>query len=264
MRKVAFTCIVICSVLLAGCATSQKVTELESALESALQQCNQTVEQAYEDCRSVVAEYEDKLAEYEERLAVAEGLPLYWYEIEHRIHEPVFTPSGNDCVSVIADVVPLRSGAMTDEEMLKLANHVVEDIVLEREVNAICLFFWASQNSRDQREYTRGCVDWGPGGDFDNAENVETGDYSQNSYRVVFNWTSEPITVRPRLLMESTKKNIFYEAVRLQDQISDRDPQYQEKQERAKKVIARQYGISMSELGSIIEQGAQEGWRMPE
>jgi len=259
MRKVALICMVICSVLLAGCATSRKVAELESAL----QQCNQTVEQAYEDCRSVVAAYDDKLAEYEERLAAAEGLPLYWYEIEHGIPESVFTPSGNDCVRVIADVVPLQSGAMTDEQILKLANHVIEDIVLEKEVNAICLFFWASKDSRDRREYARGCVDWGPGGNFDNAEKVETGDYSQHSYRVVFNWTSEPITVRPRLLLESTRKNIFYAAVALQDQIGDWDPQYQEKQERAKKDIARKYGISMSELGSIIKQGAQEGWPTP-
>jgi len=256
MRKVALVCMVICLVLLAGCATSQKVTELESAL----QKCNQTVEEAYEDCRSVVAVYEEQLAEYEERLAAVEGLPLYWYGT----HEFGSTPSGNDCVSVIADVVPSQSGDMTDEEMLELANHVIGSIVLEREVNAICLFFWASENSREGREYARGCVDWGPSGNFDNAENVETGDYSQHSYRVVFNWTSEPITFRPRLLLESTRRNIFYDAVSLQDQISDWDPQYQEKQERAKKDIARQYGISMRELSSIIEQGARGGWPTPE
>ena len=263
MRKAVVVCITICSMLLASCGGSQKVTVLEkrvAGLESEIQECNQTVEEAYEDCRSVVAAYEEKLAKYEERLAKTEGLPLYWYGV----HESGFTPSGNDCVKVIADVVPWQSGAMTDEEMLEIANHIIGSIVLEREVNAICLFFWASENSRERGEYARGCVDWGPSGEFYKAENVETGDYSQHSYRVVFNRTTESIALRSRFLLDSTRKKIFYDLVRLQDQISIWDSRYQDKQQRAKEDIAKQYGISMSELSSIIEKGARQGWPMPE
>ena len=65
MRKAVVVCIAICSMLLASCGGSQKVTELEkrvASLESEIQECNQTVEEAYEDSRSVVAGYEEKLA----------------------------------------------------------------------------------------------------------------------------------------------------------------------------------------------------------
>jgi len=266
-KKVLFVVLAAFLLFVAGCADSRKIEELkqevatlESRLEQAYEDCRSAVRQSHEDCQVVIAAYEKKLAAYEERLAKLEGSPLYCYSIG----KSGFTFIGAECVKVIADVVPGKPGALTNEELLQIARYVVDDITSTQVVNAVSLSFWNSEDSRERGEYARGCIDWGPNGDFFQAESVKPGDYSRHSFRVVYNRTDKPVTLRRPFLSESQQKGVFYEIVERQDQISLWDPDYQEKNQRAKEEIASKYGISMDELSEIIMEGATERWPMPD
>lgn len=70
-------------------------------------------------------------------------------------------------------------------------------------------------------------------------------------------------TTSPKGFSTAKKQQIFYELVALQDKISIWDPEYQEKNQKAKELIANQYGISMDKLNDIIHEGAVNHWPMP-
>lgn len=233
-----------------------EVATLEAELERANANCRMLVEQAYEDCRILVKSAEKRLAMYE-------GMPLYSYAI----HKSSFTSAaGNGVVKLDLHVVPGKTGSLSDTEMIDIAKRVVDSFVEENAVNAIRLYFWAAEDSYERGEEYRGCICWAPNGNWGEADLVRTGDYSTHSFRLISNRTDRPIALRPwpkAVLLESTKKEIFYNLVKEQDKTSLWDPELNEKNQKAKEDIAREYGITMGQLNEIIHEGVMEKWPTP-
>ena len=82
-------------------------------------------------------------------------------------------------VSVVA------SPDLSDEELLRVSKNVVDKITSEQDVNAIGIFF--SENEADVGNIAAlASVDWAPFGDWSRANEVETGNYSNHEYNIVF------------------------------------------------------------------------------
>ena len=91
------------------------------------------------------------------------------------------------CVRIIAEVVVQKTGRLTNEQLLRIAQIVVNDIISSKRVNAIGIFFYHSAD--DIGMGADASVDWAPHGQWGEACIVPTGDYSEHSYSVDFNDT---------------------------------------------------------------------------
>jgi len=174
--------------------------------------------------------------------------------------------SYDSCVRIIADVVMDNGGFVSDSDLLTVAHKVVLEILTQTDVNAIGVFFWQPGSGVGQGQ-AAASVDWAPNGRWSSADEVTIGDYSTHAFRVDFNRTAEysqsELQTSDETLSVSKQREIFYNLVALQDRISMDDYRYQEKNQQAKVTIAQQYGISMETLGTIIMEGARNGWPMP-
>ena len=166
------------------------------------------------------------------------------------------------CVRLLADVVLEKEEALSDEQLIHIAQQVVNSIISAKKVNAIGVFFWGPESSVGQG-IAAASVDWAPEGRWEKADTVEAGDYSRHRFRVDFNRTAELATSPTVSLDLATRKEIYYNLVALQDRIPIDDPQYSEKNADAYRVIAEQYGISIEEVHEIAMEGIRKGWPLP-
>ena len=166
------------------------------------------------------------------------------------------------CVRLVADVVLQKEEALSDEQLIHIAQQVVNSIISTRQVNAIGVFFWGPESAIGQG-LAAASVDWAPEGRWEKADTVETGDYSRHRFRVDFNRTAELATSPTVSLDLTTRKEIYYNLVALQDRIPIDDPQYSEKNADAYRVIAEQYGISVEEVHEIAMEGIRKAWPLP-
>ena len=93
------------------------------------------------------------------------------------------------CIRLIADVLILEPGALTDKQLIEIARSVVKKIIATKRVNAIGVFFWYKA-SNVGKTIAKASVDWAPYGQWDKACTRPPGDYSRHSFRVDFNRTS--------------------------------------------------------------------------
>ncbi|MFC2105243.1 hypothetical protein ACFLS0_00575 [Candidatus Bipolaricaulota bacterium] len=174
--------------------------------------------------------------------------------------------SYDSCARIIADVVMDDAGYVSDSDLSAVAQEVVLEILMQMEVDAIAIFFWQPDSGVGQG-VAAASVDWGPYGQWAPTDELVPGDYSKHAYQIGFNRTSEysqsELRTSDRTLSVTKQREIFYNLVALQDRISLYDPRYQEKNQQAKVAIAQQYGISSETLGTIIMEGARNGWPMP-
>lgn len=92
------------------------------------------------------------------------------------------------CIRLIADVLILEPGALTDKQLIEIARSVVKKIIATKRVNAIGVFFWYKA-SNVGKTIAKASVDWAPYGQWEKACTRPPGDYSCHSFRVDFNWT---------------------------------------------------------------------------
>jgi len=166
------------------------------------------------------------------------------------------------CVRVSADVVFENEEAVSDEQLIGIAQQVVNSIISTKQVNAIGVFFWGPESAIGHG-WAAASVDWAPEGRWEKADTVETGDYSKHRFRVVFNRTAELAALATVSLDLATRKEIYYNLVALQHRISWDDPQYSEKMDDTYRIIAEQYGISIEEVGEIVTEGILKAWPKP-
>lgn len=69
------------------------------------------------------------------------------------------------------------SGPLTEEELRRIAQEIIDDETGQQDVNAIGFFFYLP-GTDTSGVYTAGSADWAPGGDWASADTVEAGDYS--------------------------------------------------------------------------------------
>jgi hypothetical protein len=92
------------------------------------------------------------------------------------------------CVRIVADVVLDEVVSLSDDQAVEIARRTVEAIIASRHVNAVGVFIWLP-GSEVGKEDAAVSIDWAPDGQWDQADSVSTGDYTQHAYRVVFNNT---------------------------------------------------------------------------
>ncbi len=71
------------------------------------------------------------------------------------------------------------SGPLTDAELRRIAQEVIDDETGQQEVNAIGFFFYLPGTDTTS-VYTAGVADWAPNGIWGTACDIETGDYSSH------------------------------------------------------------------------------------
>jgi len=166
------------------------------------------------------------------------------------------------CVRLVADVVLQKEEALSDEQLIHIAQQVVNSIISTKRVNAISVAFWGPESSIGQG-LAAAVVEWAPEGLWEKADTVKSGDYSKHRFRVYVNRTAELATSPTVSLDLATRKEIYYNLVALQDRIPIDDPQYSEKNADAFRIIAEQYGISIEEVHEIAMEGIRKAWPLP-
>ena len=146
------------------------------------------------------------------------------------------------------------SGALSKSELRRIAQEIIDEETSQHDVNAIAFFFYLP-GTDTTGVYTAGKADWAPHGDWAQASDVVTGDYSEHELVVEAEPVFEPIE-SSESLTEDTKREIFREAVRMENELglftSEIEP-----------ILAERYGISPDEVGDIIIEGITKGWPAP-
>ena len=76
-------------------------------------------------------------------------------------------------------------GSSTGSQRMQIARRVVEDLKDEKPFNAAGVFFWKKKSDIGKMPAAHS-IDYAPGGDWSEADTVETGDYSSMEYTVQF------------------------------------------------------------------------------
>ena len=71
------------------------------------------------------------------------------------------------------------SGPLTEEELGRIAQEIIDDETGQQDVNAIGFFFYLPDTDTAS-VYTAGVADWAPDGDWASADTVQAGDYSRH------------------------------------------------------------------------------------
>jgi len=91
--------------------------------------------------------------------------------------------SFENTVRFILSVVVSRD--LSDEELLRVSTEVVDRMTSEHDVNAIGIRFYENE-AYVGNVMALASVDWAPLGNWNRANEVETGDYSNHWYNIVF------------------------------------------------------------------------------
>jgi len=147
-------------------------------------------------------------------------------------------------------------GEATEVQLRRIAEEVIEREKKAQPVNAISFFFYLP-DTNTSGVYTAGKADWAPDGKWENADQVQAGDYS--SHELVVEAGSALPAVTPSgpaaEIAEPTRRQMFYDLVAAQDRgVGD---------EEAYEVIAQEYGVSVDVVRQIAVEGATKGWPMP-
>jgi hypothetical protein len=71
------------------------------------------------------------------------------------------------------------SRPITEQDLRRIAEEIIDDETSRQDVNAIGFFFYLPGTDTEDF-YTAGSADWAPNGDWASADTVETGDYSKH------------------------------------------------------------------------------------
>lgn len=146
------------------------------------------------------------------------------------------------------------SDDLTEEELREIAQELIDQETAQQDVNAIAIFAYLP-GTDTEGVYTAGQATWAPHGDWAQANEVVTGDYSEHELVVDAEPVFEPIESSVSLT-EETKREIFWEAVKMENELglftSEVEP-----------ILAERYGISADEVGDIIIEGITKGWPAP-
>lgn len=146
------------------------------------------------------------------------------------------------------------SDDLMEEDLREIAQELIDQETARRDVNAIAVYAYLP-GTDIEGAYTAGQAIWSPHGDWAQASEVVTGDYSEHELAVDAEPVLEPIE-SSLSLTEETKREIFWEAVEMENELglftSEIEP-----------ILAERYGISADEVGDIIIEGITKGWPAP-
>lgn len=144
----------------------------------------------------------------------------------------------------------------TEAQLRQIAEEIIESEKKAQSVNAISFFFYLPGTDTSGL-YTAGKADWAPDGKWENADQVEAGDYSRHELVVEAGSVLIPVTPSGPAaeIPEPTRKQMFYDLVAAQDSgIGDQE---------AYEVIAQRYGVSVDVVEQVTAEGVTKGWPMP-
>ncbi|MDI9433081.1 MAG: hypothetical protein QM570_15300 [Planctomycetota bacterium] len=144
---------------------------------------------------------------------------------------------------------------LSRDELDVLSMRIIEDLRMTRAHNAIAIFFYLP-DSDPKGLYTAGKAEWAPFGDWGNADQVRTGDYTKHKLQLsVGNATGiDPDEVRVSGLSTELKKEVFFDLVEAQDRGAGN---------RAYGIVASRHGLTEDTVRKIALEGQAQGWPMP-
>ena len=139
----------------------------------------------------------------------------------------------------------------TREELREVGLALVAQERRAGAVGAVRVFFYLPDTD-SAAEFTGGKFDWGPQGDWEAADRARPGDYSGHGFTI----TTERAFVN---LPQVTRMRIFREVI-IEEERGDGSPGAVF---RARAEVAKRWGITPDDVGSISMEGLREKWTMP-
>lgn len=159
----------------------------------------------------------------------------------------------------LAGVVRLQfrirvDGPLTETQLRQICEDIIEAQKAES-YNAISFLLYLPETDV-QGFYTAGKAVWAPDGRWEDAGQVNTGDYSRHKLSVeVGSALGDTPTPSDTGLPEETRKQIFCDLVAAQDRgVGD---------EEAYEVVARKYEVTVDVVKEIAIEGVMKSWPMP-
>ena len=178
------------------------------------------------------------------------------------------------------------SGPLTEDDIRRIAQEIIDDETSGQAVNAIGFFFYLPGTDVGGT-YSAGRADWAPAGDWASADTVRAGDYSRHELGAIHVGgalgevgKSEETTG----LSEEQRRTIFKELVAAEDRADAEaeaiypldifDPNYQEGTiekyvalsnellDKYRAEVRAKYGITEEQQSAIIVEGVTEYWPM--
>ena len=81
--------------------------------------------------------------------------------------------------TVLIDYRVSVSGPLTERELRRIAQEIIDDETSQQDVNAIGFYFYLP-GTDTTGVFTAGGADWAPDGDWESADTVQAGDYSRH------------------------------------------------------------------------------------
>lgn len=171
-------------------------------------------------------------------------------------------------------VIIRTANRLSEAEVTKVAQDVVSRVTSEHKVNAVSILMYDTPHTTGR--YTLASVDWAPDGDWAQASNVNTGDYSK--HRFVVNMVPErpPEPEEVGGLPLAKAKQCFLDICRAQDKaFNDAEVRYpgwedvmkqmeyaQTLSEQYEKAVREEYEITQKQQGEIATIGITQSWPM--
>jgi hypothetical protein len=156
-------------------------------------------------------------------------------------------------------VVRLKFRIQVDRPLTEIQlQQICENIIKTENLglyNALTFLFYLPDTDTEGF-YTAGKAIWAPNGNWKDAGQVSTGDYSKHSFLVeAGNALGNTPTPSDTGFPEKTRRQIFYDLVATQDSGVDAEKAYD--------VVAQKYGIPVDIVREIGIEGVLQGWPMP-
>ncbi len=145
------------------------------------------------------------------------------------------------------------SRAASEQELRTISRSIINAAPPQ---NGLDILYYLPESSVEGG-YTAGKADWWPNGDVADAAGVRPGDYSLHKLEIHTGSFAGPIP-EPKVsanLSLSTRQQIFFEAVQLEDRAYDREQMH--------RTLGSSHQISPEAIDEILLQGAVSGWPMP-
>jgi len=108
------------------------------------------------------------------------------------------------------------SGPLTEDDLRRIAQEIIDDETSQQDVNAIGFFFYLP-GTDTTGVYTAGRAHWAPDGDWSSADTVQAGDYSRHELGLIALGnplasvdTDEPVPVEDETLTVADAKDQFH------------------------------------------------------
>ncbi len=152
-----------------------------------------------------------------------------------------------------------------EDELKSTLSQIIKEKSTENfEIDEIVVCAWYFEESVGQTA-AMGKAEWCPNGEWGGLSPEIAESDIRNSYKIIFSINIQTYEEEEKYgLTESVRMQAFYDLVELQDSIPFDDPEWEEKNDEAYTIIAKNYGITRDQMFEIGVEGVVKGWPMPD